>query len=166
MWHTLTLKGLNFRKSFNEAGFQLRSTIIWNKNALVMGRADYHWKHEPILYGWKEGASHVWAGDRTQTTVWDIDKPKKNTDHPTMKPLELCEKAIINSSKPKDLITDLFLGSGSTLIACEKTNRKCYGMELDEKYCDVIVKRYVEFCKKNEKEYSVKRNGVICNDFN
>lgn len=138
------LEGLNFRKAFKESGYQLRSTIIWNKNALVMGRADYHWKHEPILYGWKEGAKHSWYGDRSQSTVWDISKPSVNDNHPTMKPIELVARAINNSSKQGDTVLDLFLGSGSTLIACEQTGRICYGMELDPKYCDVIRKRYTK----------------------
>lgn len=107
-----------------------------------MGRQDYQWKHEPILYGWKDGGSHQFFGGRNQTTVWDIDKPTKSTDHPTMKPIALIVKGIENSSKSEDLIFDPFLGSGSTLIACEQTNRICYGVELDPKYCDVIIKRW------------------------
>jgi len=130
------LEGLNFRKAFKEAGFALKASIIWNKNSMVMGRSDYQWKHEPILYGWRDGATHSWYGDRKQTTVWDMQKPSKNGDHPTMKPIELIVKAIINSSKQEDIILDLFMGSGSTLIASEKTGRVCYGMELDPKYVD------------------------------
>jgi len=156
------LEGLNFRKAFKDVGFKLRSTIIWNKNALVMGRSDYHWKHEPILYGWKEGASHQWNGDRKQTTVWECDKPKKNGEHPTMKPIELVSIAVNNSSKAKDLVLDLFLGSGSTMVASHQLKRKCYGMELDPKYCDVIVKRMIKL----DDTLTVKRNGVdVTNDW-
>ena len=144
------LEGLNFRKAFKDAGFDLRSCIIWNKNSLVMGRGDYQWKHEPILYGWRAGGAHEWHGDRKQTTVWDMAKPQKNGEHPTMKPIELIEKAIFNSSKKEDLILDLFLGSGSTLIAAQKTGRICYGMELDPKYVDVIVQRYVDYTGNEE----------------
>ena len=144
------LEGLNFRKAFKDAGFDLRSCIIWNKNSLVMGRGDYQWKHEPILYGWRAGGAHEWHGDRKQTTVWDMAKPQKNGEHPTMKPIELIEKAIFNSSKKEDLILDLFLGSGSTLIASQKTGRICYGMELDPKYVDVIVQRYVDYTGNEE----------------
>lgn len=139
------LEGLNFRKAFKDAGFDLRSCLIWNKNSMVMGRADYQWKHEPILYGWRAGGSHSWYGDRSQTTVWDMQKPSKNGDHPTMKPIELITKAIANSSKEEDLVIDFFLGSGSTLIAAQKTGRICYGLELDPKYVDVIVQRYVDY---------------------
>jgi site-specific DNA-methyltransferase (adenine-specific) len=149
------LEGLNFRKAFVDAGFELRSCIIWNKNAMVMGRADYQWKHEPILYGWRAGGTHVWHGDRKQTTVWDMQKPSKNGEHPTMKPIELIEKALFNSSKQGDIVMDIFLGSGSTLIASEKTGRICYGMELDPKYTDVIVQRYVDYTG-NE---NIKLNG-------
>lgn len=159
------LEGINFRTAFKDAGYQLRSTIIWNKNALVMGRGDYHWKHEPILYGWKSGASHGWYGDRSQTTVWDMNKPARNDVHPTMKPVELVEKAISNSTKTGDLVVDLFMGSGTTLIASEKNDRKCYGMELDERYCDVIIKRWQEYIgqdavlESNGKTYKELSNG-------
>ena len=153
------LEGLNFRKAFKDVGFKLRSTIIWNKNALVMGRSDYHWKHEPILYGWKEGASHQWNGDRKQTTVWECDKPKKNGEHPTMKPIELVSIAVNNSSKAKDLVLDLFLGSGSTMVAAHQLNRKCYGMELDPKYCQVIIDRMIRL----DPELIIKKNWVEYN---
>lgn len=143
-------EGLNFRLAFTEAGFLLKQCIIWNKNSMVMGRQDYQWKHEPILYGWKDGGSHHWFGSRSEVTVWDIDRPTKSLEHPTMKPLALIAKAINNSSKSDDIILDLFLGSGSTLIACEQANRICYGMELDPKYCDVIRKRYAKFIGKEE----------------
>lgn len=138
-------EGLNFRRAFIEAGFMMKQCIIWNKNSMVMGRQDYHWKHEPILYGWQEGESHSWYGPRNQTTVWDISRPSRSSEHPTMKPVELITNAITNSSKNEDIILDLFLGSGSTLIAAEKTGRVCYGMELDPKYVDVIIKRWEDY---------------------
>lgn len=146
-------EGMNFRKSFMDAGFLLKQCLIWNKNTLVMGRQDYHWKHEPILYGWKDGGSHQWYGERNQTTVWDIDRPTRSEDHPTMKPLALIEKALDNSSKSEDLVLDLFGGSGSTLIACEQMSRTCNTMELDPHYCDVIRKRYAKL-KGKEQEWT------------
>lgn len=136
-------EGENFRKAYREAGLKLAECIIWVKDKFVMGRQDYHWRHEPILYGWKEGKAHYFVDDRTQDTVWEIPKPKRNAEHPTMKPIPLCARAIKNSSKPKDLVVDLFGGSGSTLMAAQETERICYTMELDEKYCDVIVSRYI-----------------------
>ncbi len=117
--------------------------MIWVKNSLVLGRQDYHWRHEPILYGWKEGAAHYFVDDRTQDTIWEYNKPRRNEDHPTMKPLELVGKAISNSSRPNELVLDLFGGSGSTLIAAEQLSRISYLMELDERYVDVIVKRFI-----------------------
>lgn len=138
-------EGLNFRKAFIEAGWLLKQCIIWNKNTLVMGRQDYHWKHEPILYGWKDGGSHTFYGDRTQTTVWNIDRPTSSQEHPTMKPIALIANALKNSSKGGDIILDLFGGSGSTLIACEQMDRVCHTMELDPRYVDVIRKRYAKF---------------------
>lgn len=110
-----------------------------------MGRQDYHWQHEPCLYGWKDGASHVWNSDRTQTTVLEFNRPSRNAEHPTMKPVELMAYQITNNTKGEDIVLDSFLGSGSTLIAAEKTGRICYGLELDEKYVDVIVQRYVDY---------------------
>jgi DNA modification methylase len=153
------LEGLNFRKAFKEAGFQLRSTIIWNKNALVMGRSDYHWKHEPILYGWKSGGTHKWKGDRKQTTVWECNKPSRNAEHPTMKPIELVNVALNNSSEINDLILDLFLGSGTTMVASHQLNRNCYGMELEPKYCQVIIDRMLKL----DSSLEVKINGKIYN---
>ena len=129
--------------AFVNAGFKLSSCLIWVKNSLVLGRQDYHWRHEPILYGWKLGAAHYFVDDRTQDTIWEYNKPKRNEEHPTMKPLELVGKAILNSSKPKEIVLDLFGGSGSTMIAAEQLGRAAYLMELDEKYIDVIVKRYI-----------------------
>ena len=151
------LEGINFRTAFRDAGFQMRSNIIWNKNSMVLGRGDYQWKHEPILYGWRAGATHTWYGDRTQTTVWDMKRPSRSESHPTTKPIELIEKALMNSSKQDDIVLDLFLGSGSTLIASQKTGRICYGMELDPKYVDVIVQRYVDYTGVTE----IKKNGIM-----
>ena len=133
------MERISFTSAFIDSGFKLSSVIIWVKNNSTFGRADYFWKHEPILYGWNPDASHNWYGDRKQDTIWNIDRPSRSSEHPTMKPLELIIKAITNSSKINEIILDIFLGSGSTLIACEKKKRKCYGMELDEKYCDVII---------------------------
>lgn len=143
-------EGLNFRKSFIDAGFLLKQCIVWNKNSMVMGRQDYQWKHEPILYGWKDGGSHRWFGDRSQTTVWDIDRPTRSEEHPTMKPIKLIERALKNSSKSEDIILDTFGGSGSTLIASEQNKRICYTMELDPRYCDVIRKRYYNLIGKED----------------
>lgn len=137
-------EGLNFRNAFKEAGFKLAQCLIWVKNSFTMGRQDYQWQHEPILYGWKPGAGHYYVDDRSQATVWNYDKPKHNDLHPTMKPLELVGKAINNSSLKGDLVLDLFGGSGSTLIASEQAERTNCSMELDEKYADVIVKRYIK----------------------
>jgi len=135
-------EGLNFRKALIDAGFLLKQCLIWVKQTMVMGRQDYHSQHEPILYGWKDGASHFFIDDRTQTTVWNVDRPQRNAEHPTMKPIALCARAIQNSSLRGQKILDVFGGSGSTLIASEETGRVCYMMELDPKYCDVIRKRY------------------------
>ncbi len=138
-------EGINFRSEFKNAGFKLAECLVWVKNSLVLGRQDYHWRHEPILYGWKEGAGHYFVDDRTQDTVWEYDKPRVADLHPTMKPLELVGRAIKNSSKKGERVLDLFGGSGSTLIASEQAGRKAMLMELDEKYADVIVKRYIKF---------------------
>jgi site-specific DNA-methyltransferase (adenine-specific) len=144
IWHA-DIEGFNFRGACRDAGFQVRQCLIWNKDSLVMGRQDYHWKHEPCLYGWKDGAAHLWSADRKQTTIIECKKPKKNDIHPTMKPVELMEYQILNNTKGMDVVLDLFGGSGSTMIACEKLGRKACLMELDPKYCDVIVKRWEEF---------------------
>ena len=135
-------EGLNFRTAFKGAGLKLSECLVWVKNSLVLGRQDYHWRHEPILYGWKEGESHYFAEDRTQDTVWEYNKPKANDLHPTMKPIPLVARAINNSSRKGEVVLDLFGGSGTTLIACEELKRKALIMELDERYVDVIVKRY------------------------
>lgn len=136
------MEGHNFRLAFMSAGWSLRSCLIWAKNSLVLGRGDYHWQHEPILYGWAPGEAHVWYGDRTQTTVLEFDRPTRSTSHPTMKPVGLVEYCIGNSSLQGDRVLDLFGGSGTTLLACENTGRKAYTMELDPRYCDVIVARW------------------------
>lgn len=135
-------EGMNFRNAFKTVGFKLAECLVWVKNKFVMGRQDYQWRHEPILYGWKEGKAHYFTDSRNQTTVLEFDKPIKNEEHPTMKPIDLLAYLIKNSSKENELILDLFGGSGSTLIAAEQTNRKCYMMELDPKYCDVIIRRW------------------------
>ena len=137
-------EGLNFRKAFSDAGFYLSGCCIWKKPSLVLGRSPYQWQHEPCLYGWKKSGKHQWYADRKQTTIWEFEKTKKNTDHPTMKPIPLLAYPIQNSSMSNTLVLDPFGGSGSTLIACEQTDRDCCTIELDEKYCDVIVKRYIE----------------------
>ena len=137
-------EGLNFRKAFADAGFYLSGCCIWKKQSLVLGRSPYQWQHEPCLYGWKKKGKHLWYTGRKESTIWEFDKPKKNGDHPTMKPIPLLVYPIMNSSLTNSLVLDPFGGSGSTLIACEQTDRICYTIELDEKFCDVIVKRYIE----------------------
>jgi DNA modification methylase len=151
-------QGLNFRNAFKNSGFKLAECLIWVKNALVLGRQDYHWRHEPILYGWKEGAAHYFVDDRSQDTIWEYNKPRKNEEHPTMKPLELVGKAISNSSRRHESVLDLFGGSGSTMIAADQLDRKSCLMELDEKFVDVIVKRYIKHKASNENCYLI-RNG-------
>lgn len=137
-------EGLNFRRAFADAGFYLSGCCIWKKQSLVLGRSPYQWQHEPCLYGWKKNGKHQWYTGRKETTIWEFDKPKKNGDHPTMKPIPLLAYPIMNSSMSNSVVLDPFGGSGSTLIACEQTDRVCYTVELDEKFCDVIVKRYIE----------------------
>lgn len=137
-------EGLNFRKAFIDAGFHLAGCCIWVKNSLVLGRSDYQWQHEPVLYGFLQNGNHPWYSDRKQTTIWNFDKPKRNKNHPTSKPLDLLGYPIQNSSQANGIVIDTFGGSGSTLMACEQTNRICCMMELDEKYASVILRRYVE----------------------
>lgn len=141
IWHADS-EGFNFRAACKEVGWQVRQCLIWNKNSMVMGRQDYQWKHEPCLYGWKDGASHLWASDRKQTTVIDYNKPLRNGEHPTMKPVGLFDYQIKNNTKGGDIVLDLFGGSGTTAIACEQNGRIAYLMELDEHYCDVIIQRW------------------------
>lgn len=152
-------EGLNFRRAFDAAGFYLSGTCIWKKQSLVLGRSPYQWQHEPILFGWKKNGKHAWYSDRKQSTIWEFDKPKKNADHPTMKPVPLVAYPILNSSMTGCIVLDPFGGSGSTLIACEQTKRVCYTVELDEKFCDVIVKRYIEQVGSKDNVYLV-RAGV------
>lgn len=137
-------EGLNFRHAFKQAGFHLSGTCIWVKNSLVLGRSPYQWQHEPVLFGFLKNGKHRWYADRKQTTIWNFNKPKKNAEHPTSKPLDLIAYPIQNSSAPNAIVLDLFAGSGSTLMACEATNRICYSMELDPTYASVILRRYVE----------------------
>ena len=153
-------EGLNFRKAFIDAGFHLASCCIWVKNSLVLGRSDYQWKHEPVLYGFLQNGKHYWSKNagRSQTTIWNFDKPKKNKNHPTSKPLDLLAYPIGNSSQENAIVIDTFGGSGSTLMTCEQTNRICHMMELDEKYASVILRRYVEDTDDAENVYVI-RNG-------
>lgn len=144
IWHADS-EGYNFRGAAKDAGWTVRQCLIWKKSSLVMGRQDYHWKHEPCLYGWKEGAGHLWAADRKQTTILEFDKPHRNGEHPTMKPVGLFEYQMLNNTKGGDQVLDSFGGSGTTLIAAEKNGRIGRIMELDPKYCDVIVKRWEDF---------------------
>jgi site-specific DNA-methyltransferase (adenine-specific) len=144
IWHADS-EGYNFRGAAADVGWPVRQCLIWKKSSLVMGRQDYHWMHEPCLYGWKEGASHLWASDRKQTTILEFAKPSRNGEHPTMKPVELFEYQMLNNTKGSDLVLDSFAGSGTTAIACEKHGRHARLMELDPKYCDVIIKRWQDF---------------------
>ena len=144
IWHADS-EGYNFRGAAKDVGWQIRQCLIWVKSTLVMGRQDYHWKHEPCLYGWKDGAAHTWNTDRKQTTVLEFDKPSRNGEHPTMKPVDLFQYQIDNSTKQNAIVLDSFGGSGTTVIACEQNHRKARLMELDPVYCDVIVKRWSEF---------------------
>ena len=137
-------EGLTFRKAFIDAGFHLAGVCIWSKNSLVLGRSDYQWQHEPVLYGFLKNGKHRWYSDRKQTTIWNFNKPKRNENHPTSKPLDLLSYPIRNSSQENAIVIDTFGGSGSTLMACEQTKRICFTMELDEKYASVILRRYVE----------------------
>ena len=151
-------EGLNFRRAFVDAGLHLAGCCIWVKNSLVLGRSDYQWQHEPVLYGFLKNGKHSWYSDRKQTTIWNFDKPKRNKNHPTSKPLDLLAYPIGNSTQANAIVLDTFGGSGSTLMACEQTNRICYTMELDPKYASVILRRYVEDGG-NPDEIYVERNG-------
>jgi len=145
IWHADS-EGFNFRGACRDAGWQVRQCLIWKKQTMVMGRQDYHWKHEPCLYGWKDGAGHLWAADRKQTTVLEFDRPSRNAEHPTMKPVALFAYQLLNNTKGGDIVLDSFGGSGTTLIAAEQHGRHARLMELDPKYCDVIVRRWQGFC--------------------
>lgn len=144
IWHADN-ESYNFRGACKDIGWQVRECLIWNKNTFAMGRQDYQWKHEPCLYGWKDGAGHLWASDRKQTTVIDFDKPSKSELHPTMKPVGLFDYQIQNNTKGGDSVLDLFAGSGTTIMACEQNGRNAYCMELDPRYVDVIIKRWENF---------------------
>ena len=144
IWHADS-EGYNFRGAAKDAGWTVRQCLIWKKSSMVLGRQDYQWKHEPCLYGWKDGAGHLWAADRKQTIILEFDKPARNGEHPTMKPVALFEYQLLNNTKGGDMVLDSFGGSGTTLIAAEKNGRIARLMELDPKYCDVIIKRYIEF---------------------
>lgn len=144
IWHADS-QGYNFRGAAHDMGWQIRQCLIWKKQSMVMGRQDYHWKHEPCLYGWKGGAGHLWATDRKQTTILEFDRPSKNIEHPTMKPVQLFEYQVMNNTKGSDIVLDSFAGSGTTAIVCEKSGRIARLMELDPKYCDVIINRWQEY---------------------
>jgi site-specific DNA-methyltransferase (adenine-specific) len=148
IWHADS-EGYNFRGAVHDTGWKVRQCLIWKKQTLVMGRQDYHWKHEPCLYGWKDGAGHLWATDRKQTTILEFDRPSRSGEHPTMKPVALFEYQMLNNTKGADVVLDLFGGSGTTAIAAEKNGRISRLMELDPKYVDVIVKRWQEFTGKS-----------------
>jgi len=148
IWHADS-EGYNFRGAAKDTGWTVRQCLIWKKQTMVMGRQDYHWKHEPCLYGWKDGAAHLWATDRKQTTILEFDRPFRNAEHPTMKPVELFEYQMLNNTKGSDLVLDSFAGSGTTAIACEKHGRNARLMELDPKYCDVVIKRWQDFTGQN-----------------
>ena len=148
IWHPQGRDSIWFRLACEDAGWNPRQTLIWKKSSLVLGRMDYHQQHEPCLYGWKEGAGHLWASDRKQTTILEFDKPARNGEHPTMKPVALFEYQLLNNTKGGDIVLDSFGGSGTTLIAAEKNGRVARLMELDPKYCDVIVKRWQDFTGK------------------
>ena len=151
IWHADS-EGFNFRGACHDVGFEVKQCLIWNKNSLVLGRQDYQWKHEPCLYGWKDGGKHAWYNDRKQTTVIDCKRPSVSAEHPTMKPVELFEYQIKNSTKAGDVVLDLFGGSGTTIIAAERCGRKARVMELDPHYCDVIRKRWTKWAKENGRE--------------
>ena len=148
IWHADS-EGYNFRGAAHDIGWQIRQCLIWRKQSMVMGRQDYHWQHEPCLYGWKDGASHLWASDRKQTTILNFDRPSKSEQHPTMKPVELFVYQMLNNTKGDDLVLDSFVGSGTTVIACEKHGRRARAMEVDPVYCDVTITRWQEYTGKD-----------------
>ena len=156
VWHADS-EGANFRKAMSDAGIMVKQCLIWVKNSMVMGRQDYQWKHEPCLYGWKEGAAHGWYSDRKQTTILEFDRPSRNAEHPTMKPIPLFAYQIGNSSKQGDIVADGFGGSGTTMVACHQMQRKAYLVEFDPKYCQVIIDRM----RKLDPNIPIKKNGVI-----
>jgi len=154
VWHADS-EGANFRRAMSDAGIMVKQCLIWLKNSMVMGRQDYHWKHEPCLYGWKEGAAHGWYSDRKQTTILQFDRPQRNAEHPTMKPIPLFAYQIGNSSKQGDIVADGFGGSGTTMVACHQMNRKAFLVEFDPKYCQVIVDRMLKL----DPSIEIKKNG-------
>ena len=154
-------EGLTFRRAFVDAGFHLAGVCIWAKNSLVLGRSDYQWQHEPVLYGFLQNGKHRWYSDRKQTTIWNFDKPKRNANHPTSKPLDLLAYPIGNSSQVNSIVLDTFGGSGSTLMACEQAGRICYTMELDEKYASVILRRYVDDTGDTDNVYVIRGREQI-----
>ena len=163
VWHADS-EGANFRGAMKAAGIMVKQCLIWVKNSMVIGRQDYQWKHEPCLYGWKEGAAHGWYSDRKQTTVLNFDRPRRNAEHPTMKPIPLIAYQMANSSKADDIVADGFGGSGTTMVAAEQMNRRCRMMELDPKYCQVIIDRMIELnpdikITKNGKEWNTMKNS-------
>lgn len=157
IWHADS-EGFNFRGACKDVGLIVRQCLIWVKNTLVMGRQDYHWKHEPCLYGWDSTGAHLWTANRKQTTVLNFDRPTRSKDHPTMKPVKLFDYQIKNNTKEDALVLDTFMGSGTTLAACEQGGRTCFGMELDPKYCDVIARRYIGLAGRDG--VKLMRNGV------
>lgn len=154
-------EGENFRRAFREAGFHLSGTCIWVKDSFVMGRSPYQWQHEPILYGWLKTGMHKWYAGRSEATIWNFAKPKRNSDHPTSKPLDLLAYPIKNSSLTNGIVLDTFGGSGSTLIACEQADRICHMLELDEKYASVILRRFAEFKQNDGEDITCQRNGKV-----
>lgn len=160
IWHADS-EGYNFRGACKDVGWQIRQCLIWKKSSMVIGRQDYQWKHEPCLYGWKSGASHLWASDRKQTTILEFDKPLRNAEHPTMKPIALFDYQIKNNTKQEDTVLDLFAGSGTTLIACEQNGRISYNMELDPRYVDVCINRYIELKGSSEDVYRINPDGTM-----
>ena len=155
-------EGENFRRAIREAGFKIAQCCIWVKDTFVMGRQDYQWKHEPCLYGWKTGAAHFWNADRKQTTVWNFDKPKANRLHPTMKPIALMAYPITNSTKNGEIVVDLFSGSGSTIMACQQTDRIGYGLEIDPKYVAATVRRFMAMFP--QQPVLLERDGAVLSE--
>ena len=155
VWHADS-EGANFRKAMADSGILVKQCLIWKKNSMVMGRQDYHWQHEPCLYGWKEGAAHGWYSDRKQTTILEFDRPQRNAEHPTMKPVPLIAYQIGNSSKQGDIVADGFGGSRTTMVACHQLNRKGYLVEYDPKYCQVILERMIKL----DPSLQIKKNGI------
>ncbi|NRA37015.1 MAG: ParB N-terminal domain-containing protein [Planctomycetes bacterium] len=162
IWHADSW-GQIVRSACEDVGLKIRQCLIWKKNSLVLGRQDYHWIHEPCLYGWKEGAAHTWMSDRSQTTILEFDRPSRSTEHPTMKPISLMAYQILNNTFPDGLVLDVFGGSGSTLIACEQTGRRARLTEIDPHYCDVIIARYEQFSGVTAMRIGHSTGGALCN---